>query len=77
MSKVKTHVNKGDQVEVISGGHKGKKGTVLSINVAKGQVTVEGVRKMKKALARSEENPDGGIAELDGPIHISNVKKVS
>ena len=76
MSKVKAHVSKGDKVKVISGGHKGKEGVVLSVNAAKGQVVVEGVRKMKKALRRSEANPDGGIAELDGPIHISNVKKV-
>jgi large subunit ribosomal protein L24 len=37
---------------------------------------VEGVRVMKKAIRRSEENQDGGIEEVDGPIHISNVKKV-
>jgi len=46
------------------------------VNAAKQQVTVEGVRKMKKAIRRSEENQDGGIEEVDGPIHISNVKKV-
>lgn len=74
--KIKTHVKKEDVVVVISGNHKGKQGIVLSVNAAKEQVVVEGVRVMKKAIRRSEENQDGGIEEVDGPIHISNVKKV-
>jgi large subunit ribosomal protein L24 len=74
--KIKPHVKPGDEVDVISGNHKGKQGTVLSVNPAKEQVVVEGVRQMKKALRRTEENPDGGIEEVDGPIHLSNVKKV-
>jgi len=32
---------------------------------------------MKKAIRKSEQNPDGGIIEQDGPIAISNVKKIS
>lgn len=70
------HVKKGDTVKVIAGKHKGKQGTVTSVNAAKQQVIVEGVRKIKKAVRRSEQNQDGGIVEMDGPIHISNVKKV-
>lgn len=73
---MKTHVKKGDEVRIISGNHKGKQGTVLSINAAKGQVIVEGARKIKKAVRPSEANPDGGIIEQDGPVHISNVKKL-
>ncbi len=77
MSRSKSHVQKGDEVEVISGNHKGKTGTVLDVNVSKEQVIVEGVRVMKKSVRRSEQNPDGGLIDKDGPIHISNVKKVS
>ena len=73
---MKTHVKKGDEVIVIAGNHKGKRGAVLSVNTAKNTVIVEGVRKIKKAVRPSEQNPEGGIQELDGPIHISNVKKV-
>ena len=76
MSRIKTHVNKGDEVEVISGNHKGKRGTVLSVNSAKGRVIVEGARVVKKATRKSEKNPDGGILPQDGPIHLSNVKKI-
>ena len=72
---MKTHVKKGDSVVVIAGNHKGKTGNVLSVNTAKQQVIVEGVRKIKKAIRPTQENQEGGIEELDGPIHISNVKK--
>ena len=76
MSRIKTHVNKGDQVEVISGFHKGKRGTITSINAVKGRVIVEGARIVKKAIRKSEEHPEGGIVSQDGAIHISNVKKI-
>ncbi len=74
--RIKTHVQKGDTVKVIAGNHKGKEGTVLNVNAVKGQVIVEGANIIKKAIRKSEENPDGGIQEQDGPIAISNVKKI-
>ena len=73
---MKTHVKKRDEVEIIAGNHKGKRGKVMVVNAAKQQVIVEGARKIKKATRRSEANPDGGILEEDGPVHISNVKKL-
>ncbi len=76
MSRIKTHVKKGDEVEVISGNHKGKRGTVLLVKAAKGQVVVEGVRQINKATRATEADPEGGIKTIDGPIHISNVKKL-
>ena len=76
MSRKKTHVKPGDEVQVIAGNHKGKQGKVLEVYAEKEQVVVEGVRVMKKSVRRSEENPDGGIVDKDGPIHISNVKKI-
>jgi large subunit ribosomal protein L24 len=74
--RIKTHVNKGDTVKVIAGNHKGKEGTVLEVNAVKGQVIVEGANVIKKAVRKSEQHPDGGILEQDGPIAISNVKKI-
>ena len=76
MSRIKTHVKKGDQVQVIAGNSKGKTGLVLSVNAVKSTVVVEGVRQVKKAVKRSEADPDGGIKTIDGAIHISNVKKL-
>lgn len=72
----KTHVKKGDQVEIIAGNNKGKRGTVLLVNAAKNTVVVEGGRQVKKASKPTEAEPNGGIKTVDGPVHISNVKKV-
>jgi len=77
MSQIKTHVKKGDQVQIITGNHKGKTGLVLSVDAGKGIVVVEGGRPIKKAVKKSEKEPDGGIKTIDGPIHISNVKKLA
>jgi large subunit ribosomal protein L24 len=73
---MKTHVKKGDQVEIIAGNHKGKRGTVLKVNAEKGQVVVEGGRPMKKSTKPTEAEPNGGLKTVDGPVHLSNVKKV-
>jgi large subunit ribosomal protein L24 len=75
MSRIKTHVKKGDQVEIITGNHKGKQGTVLLVDASKGRVTVEGGRPIKKAT-KATETESGGIKTIDGSVHISNVKKV-
>ena len=77
MSKIKTHVKKGDSVEVISGNHKGKVGTVMQVLPTTGYVIVEGVRMIKKHERKTQERPEGGIVEREGQIHISNVKLVS
>ncbi len=76
MSRIKTHVKKGDQVEIITGNSKGKRGTVLLVNAVKGTVVVEGGRQVKKASKATEADPNGGIKTIDGSVHISNVKKV-
>ena len=72
----KTHVRKGDQVSVLSGNHRGKTGRVLQVIPEKEQVIVEGVRMIKKHARKSQERPQGGIEEREGPLHISNVKRV-
>lgn len=75
--RIKTHVKKNDEVVVISGNHKGETGRVLQVFPDKGQVLVEGVRMIKKHARRSQDRPEGGIIEREGPIHISNVKLAS
>lgn len=75
MAKVKkTHVKKGDEVVVISGNNRGQTGRILQVFPEKGQVLVEGVRMIKRHTKPNQLNPEGGIIEKEGPIHISNVK---
>jgi large subunit ribosomal protein L24 len=74
MNRIKLHVRKGDQVEVISGNFRGSSGKVLEVIARKERVLIEGVRMIKRHLKKSQDNPQGKIAEREGPIHISNVK---
>ena len=76
MNRMKFHVKKGDQVEVISGNFKGSSGKILEAIPRKQRVLIEGVRIIKKHLRKSQDNPQGKIAEREGPIHISNVKLI-
>jgi len=76
MNRIKCHVKKGDQVEIISGNFRGSSGRILAVFPAKQRVVVEGVRIIKKHLRKSQDNPSGKIAEREGPIHISNVKLI-
>ena len=76
MNRIKFHVKKGDQVEVITGNFRGSSGKVLEVLPKKQRVLIEGVRIIKKHLRKSQDNPSGKIAEREGPIHISNVKLI-
>jgi large subunit ribosomal protein L24 len=74
--KQKFHIKKGDQVEVISGNHKGSIGKVLQIIAKKNQALVEGVRLVKKHQKKNQDNPQGSILEQEGAIHVSNLKLI-
>ncbi|MEP6602631.1 MAG: 50S ribosomal protein L24 [Spartobacteria bacterium] len=76
MNRLRFHVKKGDNVEVIAGNFKGSSGKILEVLPRKQRVLVEGVRLIKKHLRKSQDNPSGKIAEREGPIHISNVRLI-
>lgn len=76
MSQIKTHVKKGDEVEVISGAHRGTQGKVLHVLTKKNRLIIEGVNFIKKHEKKSQDRPQGEIVEREGSIHISNVKKI-
>jgi large subunit ribosomal protein L24 len=69
-------IKKGDQVEVIAGKDKGKRGRVLEVLPDQDRVVVEGVNIQKRHIrAGSRQSmPQGGILDRPGKIHISNVK---
>lgn len=70
------HVRSGDNVVVISGKDKGKTGVVLTAIPKKNRVVVEGVNIIKKHQKPTQMNPEGGILEVEAPIHVSNVMHV-
>ncbi|MFV0379697.1 MAG: 50S ribosomal protein L24 [Anaerorhabdus sp.] len=66
-------IKKGDKVKVITGHYKGTIGEVTAVFPKKEKVIVEGVNMIKKTVKPSQVNPDGGITEMEAPIHVSNV----
>ena len=69
----KFHIKRGDTVVVIAGAHRGKQGKVLEILADKRRARVEGVALVKRHLKKSQEHPQGTIAEREGSIHLSNL----
>ncbi len=72
----KFHVKKGDDVIVISGAERGKRGRIRHILPAKQRVIVEGLQQVKVHKKRSQDLPNGAIVEQDGNIHVSNLMLV-
>jgi large subunit ribosomal protein L24 len=69
----KFHIKRGDTVVVIAGAHRGKQGKVLEILADKQRARVEGVAMVKRHLKKSQEHPQGTIAEREGSVHVSNL----
>ena len=75
-SLIKPNVKKGDTVKLLCGKDKGKQGRILSVDYARGRVTVEGANMVKKAVRPSQQNQKGGIIDMAQPVHISNVQLI-
>ena len=69
-------IKKNDRVVVIAGKDKGKTGKILRVFPARARVLVEKINVMKKAVRKTQKNPQGGMIEVEVPIHISNVMLV-
>ncbi len=67
------HVKKGDEVVVIAGTEKGKRGKIIEVLRAKERAIVEGVKMIKRHTRKNQANPQGAIVEREGSVHISNL----
>ena len=77
MSRLQTPVRKNDNVVVMTGKDRGKKGRVLKVLPEKNRVVVEGVNVIKRhTRPNPQKNVKGGIVEREGSIHASNVQPV-
>jgi large subunit ribosomal protein L24 len=66
-------VVRGDQVQVVRGDDKGKRGEVMRVFPKKGRITVKGVNIVKKHRKARSAEEQSGIIEMEAPIHVSNV----
>jgi len=69
----KCHIKKGDQVVVIAGTERGKRGRVIEILTRKGRAIVEGVKLIKRHTKKNQQHPHGAIVEREGSVHVSNL----
>ena len=68
-------IRKGDEVMVISGRDKGKRGSVLRVLADENRVIVQGIHMVKRHQ-RQSQTQQGGIVEKEGSIHVSNVSLI-
>tara|TARA_B100000945_G_scaffold49233_1_gene34948 strand:+ start:522 stop:842 length:321 start_codon:yes stop_codon:yes gene_type:complete len=69
----KTYLKKGDNVQVMTGRDKGKKGRIISINKTQYTAIVEGLNLVSKHTKPNQENPKGGVLKKEAGINISNL----
>ncbi len=74
MSKV--HVKKDDQVVILSGKDKGKKGKVLAVSPKEGKVIIEGCNMVTKHVKPKQMGQTGGIVKAEGALYASKVMLV-
>ena len=72
---MKCHVKKGDEVVVLAGKEKGKRGKIIAVMPKTQRVIVEGLQMIKRHERKSQQNPQGAIVQREGTMHLSNVKK--
>jgi large subunit ribosomal protein L24 len=66
-------IKKNDTVVSIAGVNSGKTGKVMQVFPARERAVVEGVNMVKKCIRKSQDNPQGGIAEKESPVGLSNL----
>ena len=71
----KFHVKRGDEVVVISGTEKGKRGKIIEVQRATQRAIVEGIKMIKRHTRKNQNNPQGAIIEREGTVHISNLMR--
>tara|TARA_B100001123_G_scaffold433567_1_gene558498 strand:- start:254 stop:499 length:246 start_codon:yes stop_codon:yes gene_type:complete len=68
-------IKKGNQVEILCGKDKGKKGEIIEIIISQNKAKVKGINMIKKHEKTTKEKK-GGIISKENYIHISNLKKL-
>ena len=66
-----------DEVIILAGKDKGKTGVLTRLNLKGKKAWVKGINVLKKAVKPTQENPNGGLMDIEGSVHLSNVALVS
>ena len=77
MTRLQTPVRKNDNVVVVAGKDRGKRGRVLKVHPDRNRVVVEGINFIKKhTRPNPQQNVKGGSVEREAALHASNVQVV-
>ncbi len=74
--KIRPKIKKGDEVLVLTGRDKGKKGKVIKMTPKAGRVIVEGVNLRKKHVRPKKSNEKGETVLVPSPLHISDLQLI-
>lgn len=69
-------VRRNDQVMVLAGKSRGKRGKVLHVDTTKSRVLIEGLNLVKKHVRRSQDNPQGAILSRESPVPLDRVQPI-
>ena len=72
----KVHLKKGDLITVLTGKERGKKAKILRVIPAENRVIAEGLNYLKVYTRPSQQNPKGGITQMEGKLHRSNIQLI-
>lgn len=70
-------IKRNDEVVVIAGSHKGKRGKILQVLPTRDRLIVEGVALQKRVKRKTQEDQEGGFVEKEASLHRSNVMLAS
>lgn len=69
----KFHIKTGDTVMVIAGQSKGQTGRIIRMIPKQHRAVVEGVNMVTKHQKPTAANPQGGLSQMEAPLHVSNL----
>ncbi len=72
----KVHVKKGDEVVVINGKYRGKRGKVMQVSPSEGKVIVEGVNIVTKHVKPRKMGEPGGLIQAESALYADKVQLV-
>lgn len=67
-------LRRGDEVVVLAGDDRGRRGKIIKIDRKRSRVFVEGINRVKRHMRPTPKNPQGGITEKEASVHVSNVR---
>lgn len=70
-------LKKNDTVKILTGKDKGLTGKIVKVNPITNRVIVQGANLVKKTVKKRSQQDQGGIIDIEAPIHVSNLAYIA